>query len=98
MSVKMEELDVTQLSINNDFINYDNHVLQIQTTLFSLKPYGIQQNDMFNKTEESLMKFKVPLFKELYDSFVKIDIFLKSKLINYASMIKKGGDNPPTLK
>lgn len=98
MSVKIEELDVSKLSINNDFINYDNHVLQIQTPFFSLKPYGIQQIDMFNKTEESLMKFKVPLFNDLYDSFVKIDNYFNSKLINYTSIIKKGGDYPPYIK
>ena len=53
---------------------------------------------MFNTTEDSLMKFKVPLFGELYDHFVKLDNLFNSKFINYNSIIKKNGDYPPYIK
>ena len=43
MSVKIENLDINKVTINGDFMNYDNHVLQLQTDFISLKPYGISK-------------------------------------------------------
>ena len=94
--IKLENLDLSCVTLSGDYLLYNNEPFQLKTNFQSIKPYGLPKKNEYHKTDESRMYYQVPITD---DNIINIIKELGNKFPSSLNILKEGKESfPPSIK